>query len=115
MFFIFFCFQVVFWFVMEVLPVSAVASLCEMSALVVARSIGFDVDNISCLGLSDELSEMVFELIRGRSVCSDDVLFWIGRNCSVKRKIVALREELGLKFARVSCGVGVPLETVYEC
>ena len=35
-FFIFFCFQVVCWFVMGVLPVSAVASLCEMSALVVA-------------------------------------------------------------------------------
>ena len=115
MFFILFCFQVVFGFVIEVLPVSAVASLCEMSAMVVARSIGFDADSISCLGLSDVLSERVFELIRVCSVCGDDVLFWVGRNCSVKRKIVALREELGLKFARISCGVGVPLETVYEC
>ena len=35
-FFISFCFQVVFGFVMEVLPASAVASLCEMSAMVVA-------------------------------------------------------------------------------
>ena len=100
---------------MGVSPVPAVASLCEMSALVVARSIHFDVDNISGLGLSDELNEVVFDLIRLRSVCSDDVLFWVGRNRSVKRKIVALCGELGLKFACVSCGDWIPLETVYRC
>ena len=114
-FLLFFCFQVVCRFDMGVLPVSAVASLCEMSALVVARSIHFDVDNICGLGLSDELNEVVFDFIRLRSVCSDDVLFWVGRNRSVKRKIVALRGELGLKFACVSCGDWIPLETVYRC
>ena len=70
---------------MGVLPVSAGACLYEMSAMVVAKSIGFDAGSVACLGLPRLFSERIHEIIRSRCVCGDDILFWVGRNCSLKR------------------------------
>ena len=110
--------------VMGVLPVSVSRVVClrsvdgclyEMSAMVVAKAIGFDTGSVACLGLPGLFSDKICEIIRRRCVSGDDVLFGVGRNCSLKRKRGALREELRRKFARISGGDDVPLETVFDC
>ena len=100
---------------MGVLPVSVDVCLYEMSAMVVAKSIGFDTGSVACLGLPRLFSDKIYDIICSRCVCGDDILFWVSRNCSLKRKRGALWEELRLKFARISGGGDIPLETVFDC
>ena len=105
------------------LPVSVSRVVClrsvdsclyERSAMAVAKAIGFDVDSVACLGLPGLFSDKICEIIRRRGVSDDDVLIRVGRNGSEKRKIGALREELRRKFARISAGDEVLLETVFD-
>ena len=70
--------------VMGVLPVSVSCVVClrsvdgclyERSAMAVAKAIGFDAGSVACLGLPRLFSDRIYEIIRSRCVCGDDILF----------------------------------------
>ena len=88
--------------------------LYEKTAMTIAKAIGFNVDNIAGLELPGRFRDKIFEIICKRGITDDDVLIRVGRNGSEKRKIGALREELRRKFARISAGDEVLLETVFD-
>ena len=88
--------------------------LYEKTAMTIAKAIGFNVDNIEGLQLPSRFCEKNFEIICKRGITDDDILIMVRRNNTEKRKKGALQEELRRKFARISAGDEIFLETVFD-